>query len=159
MPRRTAFLITLLLAGAARAEMPTDLALPLDCEPGASCWVLRYVDHDPGPGARDQTCGTLAYDGHDGIDIRVPGLVEMRAGVAVLAAAPGTVLDHAFLADRGLLRIADPLLAAQHLNWSILAIPLNEAMFRRADEGFAPADLERWADEGVRVFLAAYAAP
>ena len=60
------------------------------------------------------------------------------------------------LADRGLLRIDDALLAAQHFNWLILSIPLNEAMFRGGDTRFAAADLERWADEGVRVFLAAY---
>ena len=31
-------------------------------------------------------------------------------------------------------------------------------MFRGDETRFAATDLERWADEGVRVFLAAYAA-
>jgi len=66
-------------------------ALPVDCDMGRVCVVQNYVDMDPGPEARDQTCGPLTYDGHKGVDIRVPTYVEMRAGVAVLAAAPGTV--------------------------------------------------------------------
>jgi TetR/AcrR family transcriptional regulator, mexJK operon transcriptional repressor len=59
------------------------------------------------------------------------------------------------LAERGLLHLDDPLLAAQHFNWLVLAIPLNDAMFH---PGTAPAadELERQADAGVRVFLAAY---
>jgi TetR/AcrR family transcriptional regulator, mexJK operon transcriptional repressor len=60
------------------------------------------------------------------------------------------------LARRGLLRVDDPLLAAQHLNWLILSIPLNKAMFHGSDIEFTPGELERYADEGVRVFLAAY---
>jgi TetR/AcrR family transcriptional repressor of mexJK operon len=60
------------------------------------------------------------------------------------------------LARRGLLRVDDPLLAAQHLNWLILSIPLNKAMFHGSDNQFTPTELERFADEGVRVFLAAY---
>ena len=60
------------------------------------------------------------------------------------------------LARRGLLRVDDPLLAAQHFNWLILSIPMNKAMFHGSDTGFPPEELERYADEGVRVFLAAY---
>lgn len=61
---------------------------------------------------------------------------------------------------RGLLRVDDPLLAAQHFNWLILSIPLNKAMACPLDEPiFTERELERYADEGVRVFLAAYGAP
>jgi TetR/AcrR family transcriptional repressor of mexJK operon len=60
------------------------------------------------------------------------------------------------LAQRGLLRVDDPLLAAQHFNWLILSIPLNKAMFHGSDTRFTTEELERYADEGVRVFLAAY---
>ncbi|RMD62543.1 MAG: M23 family metallopeptidase, partial [Alphaproteobacteria bacterium] len=67
------------------------LAVPLACPPGIVCMVQNYVDHDPGPGARDHTCGPLATDGHQGIDIRVPGLREMSLGVPVVAAAAGVV--------------------------------------------------------------------
>jgi TetR/AcrR family transcriptional regulator, mexJK operon transcriptional repressor len=62
------------------------------------------------------------------------------------------------LAQRGLLHLDDPLLAAQHFNWLILSIPLNKAMFHGGDATFTPAELEHLADEGVRVFLAAYGA-
>ena len=75
---------------AAQVEV-VQLAFPLDCRPGATCVVQNYVDHDPGPGARDYACGFLTYDGHKGTDIRLPDTGVMRQGVAVLAAAPGRV--------------------------------------------------------------------
>jgi TetR/AcrR family transcriptional regulator, mexJK operon transcriptional repressor len=59
-------------------------------------------------------------------------------------------------AERGHLRLDDPLLAAQHFNWLVLSIPLNAAMFLADQTTFTTAELERVADEGVRVFLAAY---
>jgi AcrR family transcriptional regulator len=62
------------------------------------------------------------------------------------------------LSQRGLLRIDDPLLAAQHFNWLVLSIPLNGLMFGVPEEPYTQADLERFADEAVRVFLAAYRA-
>jgi TetR/AcrR family transcriptional repressor of mexJK operon len=60
------------------------------------------------------------------------------------------------LAERGLLQLDDPFLAAAHFNWLIMSIPLNRAMLLGDDEPPAPADLDRYADTGVRVFLAAY---
>ena len=68
-----------------------DLALPADCTLGDTCYIQQYFDHDPGPGAQDFTCGGLSYDGHDGTDIALPSRAAMAAGVAVLAAAAGTV--------------------------------------------------------------------
>ncbi len=63
------------------------------------------------------------------------------------------------LAQRGLLRVDDPLLAAQNFNWLILSIPLNKAMFHGSDTQFTPEELQRYADESVRVFLSAYGNP
>jgi TetR/AcrR family transcriptional repressor of mexJK operon len=60
------------------------------------------------------------------------------------------------LADRGLLQLDDPLLAAAHFNWLIMSIPLNRAMFSGDDKLPAPTDLDRYTNTGVRVFLAAY---
>lgn len=60
------------------------------------------------------------------------------------------------LARRGLLRAPDPFLAAQHLNYLILSIPVNEAMFTGRDRPYPRRQLQRYADEAVRVFLAAY---
>ena len=91
MRPRAIVLISRGFAPAAGAPAPPRLALPVACEIGTACVVQNYVDQDPGPGARDHTCGPLSYDGHKGTDIRLPGRPEMAAGVAVLAAAAGVV--------------------------------------------------------------------
>jgi murein DD-endopeptidase MepM/ murein hydrolase activator NlpD len=76
---------------AAQADAPNDLLLPIDCEPGVDCWIPRYVDHDPGPGARDHACGRLTGDAHKGTDFAIRDLAAMVAGVEVRAAAAGVV--------------------------------------------------------------------
>jgi TetR/AcrR family transcriptional repressor of mexJK operon len=48
------------------------------------------------------------------------------------------------------------LLAAKHFAFLILGTPLDKAMFYGDDTGFTDEELERFADEGVRVFLKAY---
>lgn len=68
------------------------LHLPVKCDPGISCHIQNFVDHDPGPRYRDYRCGRLSYDGHRGTDIRVSDLSAMKAGVPVLAAAAGRVM-------------------------------------------------------------------
>jgi AcrR family transcriptional regulator len=60
------------------------------------------------------------------------------------------------LAAAGALKLDDPALAAEHFNWLVMSIPLNQAMLLGDDE---QPDLDRYADEGVRVFLAAYQVP
>lgn len=70
---------------------PITLDLPVACEIGKTCFIQQYPDHDPGPGAKDYMCGSMSYDRHDGVDIRLPTLAAQQRGVAVLAAAPGTV--------------------------------------------------------------------
>lgn len=62
------------------------------------------------------------------------------------------------LADRGLLVVDDAGIAAEHLNYLIIAAPLDEAMFTARVTPFPRARLNRWADEAVRAFLAAYGA-
>jgi TetR/AcrR family transcriptional regulator, mexJK operon transcriptional repressor len=70
-----------------------------------------------------------------------------------------TLAEHFIrLTERGLLRIEDPLLAAQEFNWLVLSIPLNRAMFHPDEMEFTNEELHKYADEGVRVFLAAYTA-
>lgn len=68
-----------------------ELAWPVACQLGETCYIQQYLDHDPGPGAQDFTCGPLSYDAHDGTDIALANRAAMEAGVDVLAAAPGTV--------------------------------------------------------------------
>jgi AcrR family transcriptional regulator len=60
------------------------------------------------------------------------------------------------LAAHGLLVIDDPLIAASHFNWLIMAEPLNKAMLLGDEAIPKPSALRRHAAEGVRVFLAAY---
>lgn len=84
-------LALLLAAAGARSQTPPRLALPVDCQPGNTCFVQNYVDHDPSSTWRDYACGARSYDGHDGTDFRVPSMAAVRAGVAVLAAADGVV--------------------------------------------------------------------
>ncbi|MFJ9823788.1 TetR/AcrR family transcriptional regulator [Streptomyces sp. NPDC101160] len=59
------------------------------------------------------------------------------------------------LADEGLLRVDDALLAANHFSGLLLWIPVNKAMFTGSPQ-HTEADLDRYAAAGARVFLAAY---
>jgi len=79
---------------------------------------------------------------------RVPGRVI--AALTVLFAG---------LADQGRLRVQDPALAAQHFAWLTLGDPLDRGMFYPIQETTREADLDRMADAGTQVFLAAYEAP
>lgn len=88
MTGRLALPVLMLAAAAAVAE---PLGLPLACRPGVDCWVMNYVDDDPGPGASDYRCGPRSYDGHDGTDFAIRDRAAMDRGVAVLASAAGVV--------------------------------------------------------------------
>lgn len=60
------------------------------------------------------------------------------------------------LAKEGRLKVEDPMVAATTFNWLIMAAPLNSAMLL-GDTAIPNArELRRHAEEGVRVFLAAY---
>lgn len=75
------------------AGEPISLTWPVACEPGQTCFVQNFVDHDSSSGAaRDFRCGSRSYDGHDGTDIRLPDAEELKRGISVLAAAAGRVL-------------------------------------------------------------------
>ncbi len=75
------------------AGEPISLTWPVACEPGQTCFVQNFVDHDSRSGAaRDFRCGSRTYDGHDGTDIRLPDAEELKRGISVLAAAAGRVL-------------------------------------------------------------------
>ncbi|WP_016747168.1 M23 family metallopeptidase [Rhizorhabdus wittichii] len=77
----------LLAAGSA-----PKLGLPIVCTLGKTCAIQNYVDLDPSPAASDYRCGSRTYDKHSGVDFRLTSMAEQRKGVAVLAAAAGTVL-------------------------------------------------------------------
>ena len=60
------------------------------------------------------------------------------------------------LARDGELTVADPALAAEHFNWLVMSIPLNRAMLSGEDDPPPAAELDRYANAGVDVFLAAH---
>jgi TetR/AcrR family transcriptional repressor of mexJK operon len=59
------------------------------------------------------------------------------------------------LADRGLLRMADPEQAAAHFAFLVLGRALDKSLFC-GDQPFSPAELAAQADSGAWAFLAAY---
>jgi AcrR family transcriptional regulator len=61
------------------------------------------------------------------------------------------------LARQGRLHVPDATLSATQFNWLIMSAPLNEAMLLGQDETPTTRKINRWADGGVRTFLAAYA--
>ncbi len=62
------------------------------------------------------------------------------------------------LSERSLLTVDDPAVAAAQFNWLIMAAPLNQAMLLGDSAIPTHAELRRHAENGVRVFLAAYGA-
>jgi AcrR family transcriptional regulator len=82
-------------------------------------------------------------------------------GRAFFEQGPGRTIDaladtFAHLGARGLLDITDAHLAARQFNWLIMSAPVNRAMLLGEDRAPDPADIQRWAGEGVRTFVAAY---
>ena len=75
----------------ALSETLPRFALPVDCRLGQDCFLQQYVDHDPGPGTRELTCGGQTYDGHKGTDFALATRADLARDVAVLAIAPGRV--------------------------------------------------------------------
>ncbi len=69
-----------------------QLEPPIDCTLDDDCFILLYPDRDPGPGEIDFGCGRQTYNGHKGTDFGIANLDRMKAGVPVIASAPGTVL-------------------------------------------------------------------
>jgi TetR/AcrR family transcriptional regulator, mexJK operon transcriptional repressor len=61
------------------------------------------------------------------------------------------------LADRGMLDLDDPELAAAHFNWLVMSAPINRAMLLGDDAIPSSDELDRYAKGGVGAFLAAYA--
>jgi hypothetical protein len=83
--------LAFLLAPFVATAEPLVLSLPVACRLGESCWVMNYVDDDPGLAARDFRCRPRSYDGHDGTDFAIRDAVAMAKGIGVVAAADGIV--------------------------------------------------------------------
>jgi hypothetical protein len=86
-----AMALAVLVAGPAMAAELPRFQLPLDCKIGKACYIQKYVDHDTSTRYADYRCGPLSADGHKGTDFRLVDFTAMATGVAVLAAAAGTV--------------------------------------------------------------------
>jgi len=52
--------------------------------------------------------------------------------------------------------VDDANLAASQFNWLVMSAPLNQAMLLGRDDTASKREVERYADDGVRTFLAAY---
>jgi TetR/AcrR family transcriptional regulator, mexJK operon transcriptional repressor len=87
---------------------------------------------------------------------RFPELAKVLYERGPMRALSALAANFRRLADRGLLKVDDPLVAASHFNWLVMSAPLNQAMLLGDEAIPKPADLRRHAADGVRVFLAAY---
>lgn len=73
------------------APAPFVLGLPLACKLDVNCWVAQYVDENPHGDALDYSCGHRTYHNHNGTDFAIEDRRAMAEGIAVVAAADGTV--------------------------------------------------------------------
>lgn len=83
------------VAAFANAGMASDggvkLHWPVKCTEGVDCLVQQYMDLESGPAIVDPYCGERAYDGHQGVDIRLISFRDLARDVRVIAAADGVV--------------------------------------------------------------------
>ncbi|WP_299723976.1 M23 family metallopeptidase [uncultured Tateyamaria sp.] len=89
----TGAIASLCLALAATPLAARDILLttPILCDLSTECFVQQYVDHDASDAAMDYRCAPLSYDTHSGTDFALTSRAQMRRGVDVRPAAPGTV--------------------------------------------------------------------
>jgi TetR/AcrR family transcriptional repressor of mexJK operon len=80
------------------------------------------------------------------------GFYERGAGRSIA----GMAAAFERLTARGQLHAHDPELAAAHFNWLVMAAPVNRAMLLGDDAIPSAAELDRYAEGGVKAFLAAY---
>ena len=74
------------------ADLPQKFVWPVEGVRGQDWSITSYVDTDPRQNRwADYEGGAVTYDGHDAIDIGIGNFAAMDEGVAVLAAAGGTV--------------------------------------------------------------------
>ena len=89
-----ALILFLPAASPTRSGMtPIKLSSPVDCTLGEDCFIQNYVDMDPGPDAKDFTCGPLAYNNHQGTDFRLRNRAALQRPYSALATAPGKVVQ------------------------------------------------------------------
>lgn len=68
-----------------------ELGPPVQCRPGANCFLQQTADLGPEGSVSDSFCGSASYDKHTGLDIRLLSLADIGGNVPVIAMAGGTV--------------------------------------------------------------------
>ncbi|MBA8902363.1 TetR/AcrR family transcriptional regulator [Phyllobacterium sp. P30BS-XVII] len=87
---------------------------------------------------------------------RFPELAKVLYERGPKRAMTALAASFAVFAERGLLEIEDPAIAASHFNWLVMAEPVNQVMLL-GDVAIPKVEaLRRHAEQGVRVFMAAY---
>ncbi|MEN6317664.1 MAG: M23 family metallopeptidase [Syntrophaceae bacterium] len=70
----------------------TQFELPIKCTLGRDCFIMHYIDLDPGDAEIDYGCGRQTYNKHDGIDFGISDIEVMNRGIPVIASAGGVVM-------------------------------------------------------------------
>jgi TetR/AcrR family transcriptional repressor of mexJK operon len=89
---------------------------------------------------------------------RVPELAELYYNQAPARTLSAFADCFAVLHRRGLLRIPETAVAAEHFAFLIIGRSIDQALFYGGPQVLAAIDVERYVRAGVRVFLAAYQA-
>lgn len=92
MPFRSMLAALPLLFIASGSVDALELRLPADCRLGKDCFLQQFPDMRKGLGAVDPFCGIATYEDHDGVDLRILSMKDIRRGVPVVAVADGEVL-------------------------------------------------------------------
>ncbi len=75
-----------------RVVQPLGLVQPLIGTLNQDFFLVNYVDLDDTGAVEDYHCGIKSYNGHNGTDITLKSFAQMDTGIAVVAAAAGTVV-------------------------------------------------------------------
>lgn len=79
------------LAVPEEAEGPVRLSIPVACVLGRSCLLFSYPNAGTSEEPLDYACGPMTRAAETSTEFRLIDYVDMEDGIAVLAAAPGTV--------------------------------------------------------------------
>jgi TetR/AcrR family transcriptional repressor of mexJK operon len=87
---------------------------------------------------------------------RIPELAQLYYNEAPARTLAAFADCFTALHSRGLLRIPEPAVAAEHFAFLIVGRPIDQALFDGGPQVLAGIDVERHVRAGMRVFLAAY---
>ncbi len=71
---------------------PVELEFPVSCRLEENCRVVNYPDLNPTKDIKDYKNRKITYDGNKGTDIAVQSFMDLKNGVAILAAQDGKVI-------------------------------------------------------------------